>query len=164
MLDVVHLLCVWRCGVLYLTPHVQLCCLCGSSVLIIPMMPCNTLITTIDEHIWLLLTPGIILAVTGDSTDGDFAPLLGNGVERIVVKPFNAENFRQIVYGECWNVEIWCVVLISFVFVKWGTFALVFGGELCDTFAAKVRCDCCVKFVKTKCNFFSLWWFFKIQT
>jgi len=43
---------------------------------------------------------GIVLAVTGASTDSEFNALLGQGVDRIFVKPFNLEDFRRAMTGE----------------------------------------------------------------
>eukprot|EP01034_Spumella_vulgaris_P033344 gene33344-41144_t len=38
---------------------------------------------------------GVILAVTGVSTDSEFTSLLGKGVDRILVKPFNLDEFKR---------------------------------------------------------------------
>jgi CheY-like chemotaxis protein len=38
---------------------------------------------------------GVILAVTGASSDSEFSALLGQGVDRILVKPFNLDEFKR---------------------------------------------------------------------
>jgi CheY-like chemotaxis protein len=38
---------------------------------------------------------GVILAVTGASSDSEFNALLGQGVDRILVKPFNLDEFKR---------------------------------------------------------------------
>eukprot|EP01034_Spumella_vulgaris_P027841 gene27841-34622_t len=40
---------------------------------------------------------GVVLAVTGVSTDSEFTSLLGKGVDRILVKPFSLEVFKQVM-------------------------------------------------------------------
>jgi CheY-like chemotaxis protein len=42
---------------------------------------------------------GVVLAVTGVSTDSEFTSLLGKGVDRILVKPFKLETFIHMMGG-----------------------------------------------------------------
>jgi CheY-like chemotaxis protein len=41
---------------------------------------------------------GVVLAVTGVASESEFNALVGKGVDRILVKPFNLEAFKQALY------------------------------------------------------------------